>query len=142
MHSNTRRALLAGPLFLIFCVGLWSRPGLRARAADPSVRLGKQEVSAEIDDGRGIAVTTIRQELLNSGGDESDASCDLPIPDDAALLRYQVLAPAPRRREPAASRGGVEAVGRNLYRATIHRVPGRGRGLFELTYAEAVTRRG
>ena len=114
----------------------------RARAADPSMRPGKQEVNAEIDDGRGIAITTVRQEVINTGGEEGEASCDLPIPDAAALLRFQVLAPSPRQGERATSRGHVEAIGRNLYRATIHRVPGHGRGLLELTYAEALTRRG
>jgi Mg-chelatase subunit ChlD len=142
MQQNARRALLSAPLLLFLCLGLWSRPVPRARAADPSVRLGKQEVNAEIDDGRGLAITTVRQEVINTGGDEGEASCDLPIPDEAALLRFQVLAPSPRRGERVTSRGRVAAIGRNLYRATIDHVPGHGRGLLELTYAEALTRRG
>ena len=52
MHPNIRRALLAAPLLLLLCLCFWSRPVPRTRAADPSVHLGRQEVNAEIDDGR------------------------------------------------------------------------------------------
>jgi hypothetical protein len=106
------------------------------------MRLGRQEVSADIDDSRGIAITTVRQEILNSAGEAGEASCDLPIPDDAALLRFQVLAPPPQRGERASERGSVEAIGKNLYRATIRRVPGHGKGRLELSYAEVLARRG
>jgi hypothetical protein len=142
MHHVTERPLLWMPLLLLLWLWFYGHPAPWARAGEPAVRLGRQEVSVTVDDDRGIAITTIRQEVLNRSGDEGEAACDLPIPDEAALVRYQVLAPPPRQGESPATRGGVAAIGRNLYRATVRRVPGRGRGLFELTYAEALARRG
>jgi hypothetical protein len=141
MHRNPRLALLLGSLLL---AGIWlyGRPALRARAANAAVQFGRQDVSVEINDDRGLAITTVRQEIVNRSGIEDEAACDLPIPDDAALLRFDVLAPPPRKGEPPETRGGVEAIGRNLYRVTVRRVPRRGKGLFELTYAEALSRRG
>lgn len=142
MYRNAaRRALLAGLplLLLVFCV--WSRRGARAQESD-AVRLGRQEVETRIDDRHSIAVTTVRQELINSSGQPQEGSCLLPISDDAALLRFQVTAPAPARGETPEGRGRLESAGRNSYRALVHRVPARARAQFELVYAEALTRRG
>jgi hypothetical protein len=114
-RATSRRALLVRLPLLGLCLWLWGRPGLGARAAEPSARLGRQEVNAEIEDDRGVAVTTIRQEVINGSGDEGGATCDLPIPDEAALMHFQVLSPPPRKGEQPAARGGVEAIWPNLY---------------------------
>lgn len=137
-----RRALLFVLPVSALCLLLGTRQGVRAQESASAAHLGKQEVTAEIDDRRGLAVTTVRQELLNGSGDVAEVSCTLPIPDDAALLRFQVLGPPLKKGETAESRGRVEPAGRNQYRLVAHRVPRRGRSAVEVTYAEVLTRRG
>jgi Ca-activated chloride channel family protein len=128
---------LAAPALLLV-----TRPGARAQEPDRSVRPGRQEVSVEIDDRRSLAITTVRLELANSSGQERPAVCKLPVPDDAAFLRFQVLSPPPRKDEKPQERGGVSPAGHNMYQVRAARVPAHGRARVELAYAQALVRRG
>lgn len=144
MDRNTIRRALVGALSLLF-FGLWlrSHSSTPARAADESVRLGRQEVSVALDDRRGLAITTVRQGFSNgSWWDEHEGSCELPIPDEAALLKFQVIAPAARADDKPEARGRLEAVGHNLYQMVVNRIPPRGQARCEVVYAQAITRRG
>jgi hypothetical protein len=125
-------------------VSLWAlnRRSARAQENTSSVRLGRQEVSVDIDDRHSLAVTTVRQEWTNAGKDARSASFLLPISDEAALLHYQVTAPESLPGKKGAPHGKLEAAGRNLYRASVDAVPAHGRVRCELVYAEALTRRG
>lgn len=136
----TRRILLGLLIASLALLGFWSRRSVRAQEPD-AVRLGRQEVECRIDDRHSLAVTTIRQELLNPTRDAAPGVCSLPISEEAALLRFRVLTPPLRKGEKEAERGHVSAAGRNSYQVECQ-VPPKGRAQFELTYAEALIRRG
>lgn len=141
-RSRFRKALLlAIPILLIWVYGQ-ERTRVRAQENPEPVTPGRQEVSAQIDDTHALALTTVRQELINGSLREHAGSCTLPISDEAAILSFQVTEPPPRPKEADKPRGRVEAVGRNLYRVAVDRVPARGRARVEVTYAETLARRG
>lgn len=102
----------------------------------PPARAGSQEVTVAIDDRLGLAVTTIRQSFANDSASACPTSFSLPIPDEAAILRFSVLAPKPKKGETSDSLGGLRPAGRSLYRARVARVPGRGRAAIEVVYAD------
>lgn len=135
---RTLGALAVGTAAL-YCVGR-----IAASAGEPAgaARLGKQDVSVEIDDARGLAVTTVRQEFINSGGEARPGTCTLPISGEAAVLRFAVTAPAPRKGQRAEDLGSMEAAGHNLYHAVVRAVPAHGRARCEVVYAEPLARRG
>jgi len=138
----SRGLLLAGLALAGLACALWGRAAVRAQDADPTSRLGRQEVRTEIDDRHQLAVTTVRQELLNDSRSEAARSCVLPIAAEGTLLRFTVLSPPARAKEKPEERGAVQAAGRGLCNVTVHRVPARGRAQVELVYAESLTRRG
>ena len=140
MKRVWRHAAWLVPLLLL--AALWSTSTPLARAQEHPVRAGHQEVNVEIDDRRGLAITTVTQDVVNRAGSDQPATLDFPLRDDAALLRFDILAPAPKKNEEPGGRGHIAAAGRNQYRVTLNRVPARGRAQFQLRYAETIARRG
>jgi hypothetical protein len=128
---------LAAPAALLL---LFVRP--TSGAPPDSLRLGVQEVSVEVDDRQGVAVTTVHQELVNRSRDDQPGSWSFTIPQEAALLRYQILAPPPKKNERPEQRASLESGGHGTYRLTLHRVPRRGKAQVEVVYAEGVVQRG
>jgi hypothetical protein len=144
MSTKTLRAALLAAVTLAVAAAGWfgGRTAVRAQEPETAVRPGRQEVTAEIDDARGLVVVTIRQEFVNTTRHPAEGSLDLPLPNDAAVTHFAVLAPPLPRDARQDECGRLGSGGSGACRAVVAQVPARGRALCEVTYAQTLARRG
>jgi hypothetical protein len=140
MYPTARNALLLGLSLLILIPFVWT-PNAGAQSP-PAAALGRQEVTARIDDRHGLAVTTVRQEWSNAAREPRGGALMLPVPADAAILDFQVVSPPLAKNEKLEERASMRGSGRDQYRINLISVPARGTAVVQVTYAQPITRRG